>query len=105
MENRLPGGDVNPYLALAAMLAGGLYGIEHGLELEPETSGNAYESGAPTVPTTMREARDALAASHIAREVFGEDVVTHYLNYADVELAAFESAVTDWELRRGFERL
>ncbi|HWT34173.1 MAG TPA: glutamine synthetase family protein [Microbacterium sp.] len=105
MENRLPGGDVNPYLALAAMLAGGLYGIEHELELEPETSGNAYESGAPTVPTTMREARDALAASDIALDVFGEDVVRHYLNYADVELAAFESAVTDWELRRGFERL
>jgi len=105
MENRLPGGDVNPYLALAAMLAGGLYGIEHELELEPETAGNAYESGAPTVPATMREARDALAASDIARDVFGEDVVRHYLNYADVELAAFESAVTDWELRRGFERL
>ncbi len=83
MENRLPGGDVNPYLALAAMLAGGLYGVEHELELEPETVGNAYESGAPTVP----------------------DVVAHYVNYADVELAAFESAVTDWELRRGFERL
>jgi glutamine synthetase len=105
MENRLPGGDVNPYLALAAMLAGGLYGVEHELELEPETVGNAYESGAPTVPTTLREARDAFAASEIAREVFGEDVVAHYVNYADVELAAFESAVTDWELRRGFERL
>ena len=105
MENRLPGGDVNPYLALAAMLAGGLYGIEHELELEPETAGNAYESGAPTVPTTMREARDALAGSEIAREVFGADVVKHYLNYADVEIAAFEAAVTDWELRRGFERL
>ncbi|WP_279555041.1 glutamine synthetase family protein [Leifsonia sp. TF02-11] len=105
MENRLPGGDVNPYLALAAMLAGGLYGVEHELELEPETLGNAYESGAPTVPTTLREARDAFAASQIAREVFGEDVVAHYVNYADVELAAFESAVTDWELRRGFERL
>ncbi|CAM5497367.1 Glutamine synthetase OS=Leifsonia shinshuensis OX=150026 GN=HNR13_003512 PE=3 SV=1 [Leifsonia shinshuensis] len=105
MENRLPGGDVNPYLALAAMLAGGLYGVEHELELEPETVGNAYESGAPTVPTTLREARDAFAGSEIAREVFGEDVVAHYVNYADVELAAFESAVTDWELRRGFERL
>jgi glutamine synthetase len=105
MENRLPGGDVNPYLALAAMLAGGLYGIEHELELEPETAGNAYESGAPTVPTTMREARDALAGSEIAHEVFGADVVKHYLHYADVEIAAFESSVTDWELRRGFERL
>ncbi|MDH2442577.1 glutamine synthetase family protein [Amnibacterium sp. CER49] len=105
MENRLPGGDVNPYLALAAMLAGGLHGIEQGLELEPETRGNAYESGAPTVPTTMREARELLAASAIARDTFGQDVVDHYLNYADVELAAFESAVTDWELKRGFERL
>jgi glutamine synthetase len=105
MENRLPGGDVNPYLALAAMLAGGLYGVEHALELEPETPGNAYESGAPTVPSTMHEARAALAGSHIAREVFGEDVVNHYLNYADVEIAAFDAAITDWELRRGFERL
>ncbi len=105
MENRLPGGDVNPYLALAAMLAGGLYGIEHELELEPETTGNAYTSGAPRVPSTMREARDALAGSTIARAAFGDDVVEHYLNYADVELAAFEAAVTDWELRRGFERL
>ncbi len=105
MENRLPGGDVNPYLALAAMLAGGLHGVEQQLVLEPETQGSAYDSGAPTVPTTLREARDALAASDLARAAFGADVVAHYLNYADVELAAFESAVTDWELRRGFERL
>jgi glutamine synthetase len=105
MENRLPGGDVNPYLAVAAMLAGGLYGIEHELELEPETPGNAYTSGAPVVPSTLRDARNALAASSIAREVFGDDVVDHYLHYADVECAAFDAAVTDWELRRGFERL
>jgi glutamine synthetase len=105
LENRLPGGDVNPYLAMAAMLAGGLYGIENELVLEPATEGSAYDSGAPTVPTTLREARDAFSASSIAKAVFGEDVVKHYLNYADVELAAFESAVTDWELRRGFERL
>jgi len=105
MENRLPGGDVNPYLALAAMLAGGLYGIDNELELEPITSGNAYTSGAPTVPATLQDAREALSASSIAKEVFGEEVVRHYLNYADVELAAFNAAVTDWELRRGFERL
>ncbi|WP_306909834.1 glutamine synthetase family protein [Arthrobacter sp. B3I9] len=105
MENRLPGGDVNPYLALAAMLAGGLYGIDNELELEPITSGNAYTSGAPTVPATLQDAREALASSSIAKEVFGEEVVHHYLNYADVELAAFNGAVTDWELRRGFERL
>ncbi|GAA3883387.1 gamma-glutamylethanolamide synthetase GlnA4 [Leifsonia kafniensis] len=105
MENRLPGGDVNPYLALTAMLAGGLYGIEHELELEPVTTGSGYTSGAPTVPTTMHEARDLFANSAIAKEVFGEDVVKHYVNYADVEIAAFDSAITDWELRRGFERL
>lgn len=96
---------MNPYLAMAAMLAGGLYGVEHELPLEPETRGSASASGAPTVPTTLREARDVFAASEIAHSVFGDDVVAHYLNYADVELAAFESAVTDWELRRGFERL
>ena len=105
MENRLPGGDMNPYLGLAAMLAGGLYGVENELSLEAETAGNAYESGAPTVPATMREARDALAHSEIAAEVFGEDVVRHYVHYADVEIEAFEAAVTDWELTRGFERL
>lgn len=105
MENRLPGADANPYLALAAMLGSGLRGIEQQLELEPMLEGNAYESDAPVVPATMREARDLLAGSALARELFGTDVVDHYVNYADVELDAFESAVTDWELRRGFERL
>jgi glutamine synthetase len=105
VENRLPGGDVNPYLAEAAMLAGGLYGIEHELELPAETAGNAYTSDAERVPGTLRAARDALDGSSIAREVFGDDVVDHYVHYADVELAAFEAAVTDWELQRGFERL
>ncbi len=105
IENRLPGGDVNPYMGLAAMLAGGLYGIEHELELEPPLEGNAYTSDKTLVPHTLRAARDAFAASKIAREVFGAEVVDHYLNAADVELTAFESAVTDWERIRGFERL
>jgi glutamine synthetase len=105
VENRLPGGDVNPYLAEAAMLAGGLRGIEEGMELEPAFEGNAYTSDKPRVPTTLREARDLFACSKFARETFGDDVVEHYVNAADVELAAFESAVTDWERRRGFERL
>ena len=105
MENRVPGGDVNPYLALAAMLAGGLHGISHELPLEPELTGNAYSSDADEVPRTLREARDAFAGSATARAAFGEDVVAHYTNMADVELAAFESSVTDWERRRGFERL
>jgi glutamine synthetase len=105
MENRLPGGDVNPYLALAAMLAGGLHGIEQQLELEPETEGNAYHSDKQLVPRTLRDARDAFASSEIARKVLGDEVVDHYTNMADVELAAFGAAVTDWELRRGFERM
>ena len=105
LENRVPGGDCNPYLALAAMLAGGLYGIEQGLKLEPEQTGNAYTSDKPKVPTTLREARDAFAGSKVARTLLGDEVVDHYTNMADVELAAFDAAVTDWELRRGFERL
>ncbi|HEX8207040.1 MAG TPA: glutamine synthetase family protein [Solirubrobacteraceae bacterium] len=104
-ENRVPGGDVNPHLALAAMIAAGLHGVEAGLELEPAFEGNAYESDHPRVPATLREARELLAGSAIAREAFGEEVVDHYLNYADVELAAFDAAVTDWERFRGFERL
>src|SRR3954463_6166131 len=104
-ELRLPGGDVNPYLALAGMLAGGLHGIRSGLPLPPAFPGNAYTSDLPTVPTTLREARDLFAASAVAREAFGDDVVDHYVNAADVELAAFGAAVTDWERRRGFERL
>jgi glutamine synthetase len=87
------------------MLAGGLHGIENELELEPETQGNAYQSDRPRVPTTLRDARDAFTDSKVARAVLGDEVVDHYTNMADVELAAFGSAVTDWELRRGFERM
>ena len=105
MENRLPGGDVNPYLALAAMLAGGLYGVENELELEDELVGNAYESDKPHVPRNLRAAREAFAASEVAQEALGKDVVDHYVNMADVELAAFDAAVTDWELARTFERM
>jgi glutamine synthetase len=105
MENRVPGGDTNPYLALAAMMAGGLYGIEHELPLPDPVEGNAYTSDLPHVPHTLREAREAFASSKIAVEVFGQEVVDHYVNFADIELEAFDAAVTDWELRRGFERL
>ncbi len=105
MENRVPGADVNPHLALAAMLAGGLHGIDEGLTLEDELVGNAYTSDKEHVPGTLREARDAFASSGLARAAFGDEVVDHYTNMADVELAAFEAAVTDWELVRGFERM
>jgi glutamine synthetase len=105
LELRFPGADVNPYLALSAIIASGLHGMDGGLALEPAFEGNAYESDKPRVPETLHEARELFAASDVAREAFGEEVVDHYLNYADVELAAFNRAVTDWERFRGFERL
>ena len=105
MENRIPGADVNPYLALAAMLAGGLHGIEQQLPLEDPLTGNAYTSGRAQVPQTLAAAREAFATSTVARAALGDEVVDHYVNMADVELAAFRAAVTDWELHRGFERL
>ncbi|UQS26709.1 glutamine synthetase family protein [Amycolatopsis thermalba] len=105
VENRVPGGDVNPYLAVAALIAAGLHGIENELPLEDEFAGNAYHSDKPRVPATLREAAELLSDSKVARAAFGEDVVEHYLNAARVELAAFDAAVTDWERQRGFERL
>lgn len=104
VENRVPGGDVNQYLAVAALIAGGLYGIEHELELEPMLEGNAYGSDAERVPTTLRAAAELFGASTIAREAFGDEVVEHYLNNAAIELKAYDAAVTDWERVRGFER-
>jgi glutamine synthetase len=105
LENRIPGGDVNPYLALAGMLASGLRGVEQELPLEPPYVGNAYLSDHPKVPSTLREARDLFAASAVAREALGDAVVDHYVNNADVELAAYDAAVTDWERFRSFERM
>ncbi|MGY1600931.1 glutamine synthetase family protein [Geodermatophilus sp. SYSU D00815] len=105
VENRVPGGDVNPYLALAAVLAAGLHGIENELPLEPALGGNAYSSDRPRVPTTLRDAAELFEKSSLARAAFGDDVVDHYTNAARVELAAFDAAVTDWERVRGFERL
>ena len=106
VENRVPGGDVNPYLAIAALVAGALHGIENELELEDEFRGNAYsDAAAPRVPATLREAYDLWRTSAAANAAFGTETVEHYANMARVELAAFDAAVTDWELRRGFERL
>ncbi|MCX5214190.1 glutamine synthetase family protein [Kitasatospora sp. NBC_00240] len=104
-ENRVPGGDVNPYLAVAALIAAGLHGIEQQLPLEPEFSGNAYSSDAPRVPATLRDAVEAFEHSEAAALAFGKDVVRHYSHAGRVELAAYDAAVTDWERRRGFERL
>ncbi|MEY9489718.1 glutamine synthetase [Streptomyces calvus] len=104
-ENRLPGGDVNPHLAVAGMVAAGLYGVEHKLELPDPCPGNAYTAGFAHVPTTLREAAELWENSAIAEAAFGDEVVAHYRNMARVETDAFDAAVTDWELRRSFERM
>ncbi len=105
-ENRVGGADLNPYMALSAMIAAGLHGVERELELEPVFEGNAYnDREKPRIPSSLRDAREEFASSEIARKAFGDDVVDHYVNAADVELEAFAGAVTDWERYRGFERL
>jgi glutamine synthetase len=106
VENRVPGADVNPYLAIAAMVAAAVDGIERELPLEDAYAGNAYgDESAPRVPGTLRDALELWESSEVARTAFGDDVVAHYANSARVEIAAFDAAVTDWELVRGFERL
>ncbi|MFI7245113.1 glutamine synthetase family protein [Streptomyces qinglanensis] len=105
LENRVPGGDVNPYLAVAGMIAAGLHGIDNALELPAACTGNAYTGDAAHVPTTLREAAELWEGSAPAREAFGSEVVDHYLNMARVEQRAFETAVTDWERYRSFERM
>lgn len=105
IENRVPGGDVNPYLAIAGMIAAGLDGIERSLPIEPACTGNAYEMDKAQIPSSLHLARELFANSDLAKAAFGDDVVRHYLNMADVELQAFNAAVTDWERFRSFERL
>jgi glutamine synthetase len=106
VENRAPGGDVNPHLAVAAMIAAALHGIDNSLELEPMHVGNAYDDlTAQRLPTTLRDALALWQRGGVAKHAFGDEVVAHYGNYAQVELAAFDAAVTDWEMFRGFERL
>ena len=103
-ETRIPGGDVNPYLAFAALLAAGLHGLENELELPDALEGNAYVSDAARFPSTLREAIDALEHGTIARAALGDDVVDHYLNYARTEQRLFDEAVTCWERERLYER-
>ncbi len=105
VENRVRGGDVNPYLAVAAMIAAGLYGVDHELPLEPAFTGNAYTDPGRRVPTTLRDALELWRKSELARDAFGNEVVEHYANAARVEIEAFDAAVTDWELQRSFERM
>jgi glutamine synthetase len=106
VECRVPGGDVNPYLAVAALAACALDGVERGLELPAPVTGNAYAlTGVDRVPATLAEAASLWAGSGLARRAFGKEVADHYANMARVELEAYQAAITDWELRRYFERI
>lgn len=105
LETRVVGSDTNPYLAMSACLAAGLYGIEKGLELKtPETVGNGYEDlGAGKIPSNLWEATQAMKNSDVAKELFGEGFVDHFVTTREWEWREFSKAVTDWELKRYME--
>jgi glutamine synthetase len=106
VESRVPGADVNPYIALAATLAAGLHGLEHHIEPPPPFEGNGYDAtDVPRLPTTLVDAIAAFEASEVARKGFGPDVHDHLVNTARQEWMTSNSVVTDWELRRNFERI
>jgi glutamine synthetase len=105
VENRVPGGDANPYLAVAGMIAAGMDGIEKKSALEPIFTGNAYALETQRVPTSLKEARDIWVNSQWVTDTFGADVQKHYAHMADTEIDAFSRAVTDWERFRSFERM
>jgi len=105
MELRVPGGDVNPYLAVAGMIAASLDGIDRELSLDDPLAGSAYDADVDRLPVTLRDAAALFERSALARRCFGDDVVDHYVNNARIEIDAFDAAVTDWERHRGFERL
>ncbi len=105
VECRIAGGDVNQYLAIAALVAAGLAGVDQALRLRPAFQGNAYVADSARVPTTLAEAVQLFDESAVARAAFGDEVVDHYVRAGRVEVDAFNAAVTDWERYRGFERL
>lgn len=105
VECRIGGADLNPYLAFAAMIAAGLSGIEQKLELEPGFVGDAYHGKRlREVPKTLREATELMRKSKMLKAAFGEDVIAHYVHTAEWEQFEYDRRVTDWEIRRGFER-
>jgi glutamine synthetase len=104
-ECRMGGADLNPYLAIAALIAAGLAGIDEKLELEPPFVGDAYQGkGIREIAKTLRAAIDLMDKSKMLREAFGDDVVEHYLHTARWEQFEYDRRITDWELKRGFER-
>ena len=105
IECRIPGSDINPYLACAAQLAAGIAGMEEKLSLEEPVSGDVYNmTSIPEIPNTLRAATETLRSSDMLRKAMGDDVIDHYTRAAEVEQEAFDAVVTDWELQRGFER-
>ena len=106
IENRMPGADANPYLAFAATLAAGMAGVEEGLDCGSVYEGNAYvDESLPALPGSLHEAAESLVKSKLARRALGDDVVDFYVHTARLESGAFGNAVTDWEMRRYFERI
>ncbi|EBA04059.1 gamma-glutamylisopropylamide synthetase, putative [Rhodobacterales bacterium HTCC2150] len=105
VECRIPGSDMNPYLAMAGQLAAGIKGIEEKLELAKPEQGDAYEGTSGFVPRNLRDAMHALDGSKMLRDAMGDDVVQHYVRAASWELEEFDKVVTDYEIARGFERV
>jgi glutamine synthetase len=105
VECRMGGADLNPYLAIAALIAAGIKGIEDKMPLEPAFVGDAYiTKKLREIPKTLREATDTLRKSRMLKEAFGEQVIGHYVHTAEWEQFEYDRRVTDWELKRGFER-
>ncbi len=104
VECRVPGADMNPYLAIAGMLAAGLAGIEEKLDPGAPIGGDTYEGDSDYIPDNLRDATAALKGSQMLRAAMGDAVVDHYVRMAEWEQEAFDSVVTDWEIARGFER-
>lgn len=104
VECRIGGSDLNPYLAMAGMLAAGIAGIEEGLEMQPPAQGDVYQGDTGMIPGNLQAARNTLSSSAMLRAAMGDDVIDHYTRAAEVEIEEFERVVTDWEIARGFER-
>lgn len=105
VESRIPGADCNPYVAIAAMIAGGLHGVRNRIEPPAATKGNTYDADVPRIPSTLAEAIELWERSEVAKAAFGEAAHFHLLHHARQELDAFNRSVTDWELRRYFEQV